>query len=130
MLDFHDDELILFYPNREQEQVMVGNMKTPENEIEQIKDRLVRQLSPMKIYLFGSFAEGTANDGSDVDIYIIVKDDAENLVDLTADAYKSIRSVRSRAVDIVIGTESGFEKRKNRAGIENEVMNKGVLLYG
>ena len=105
-------------------------METPEREIEQIKDRLVRQLSPMKIYLFGSFAEGTANDGSDVDIYIIVKDDAENLVDLTADAYKSIRSVRSRAVDIVIGTESGFEKRKHRAGIENEVMNKGVLLYG
>ncbi len=109
---------------------MVGNMETPEREIEQIKDRLVRQLSPIKIYLFGSFAEGTANDGSDVDIYIIVKDDAENLVDLTADAYKSIRNVRSRAVDIVIGTESGFEKRKNRAGIENEVMNKGVLLYG
>ena len=105
-------------------------METPEREIEQIKDRLVRQLSPMKIYLFGSFAEGTSNDGSDVDIYIIVKDDAENLVDLTVDAYKSIRSVRSRAVDIVIGTESGFEKRKHRAGIENEVMNKGVLLYG
>ena len=109
---------------------MEGNMETPEREIEQIKDRLVRQLSPKKIYLFGSFADGTANDGSDVDIYIIVKDDTGNLVDLTADAYKSIRSVRHRAVDIVIGTESGFENRKNRTGIENEVMNKGVLLYG
>ena len=51
-------------------------------------------------------------------------------MDLTAEAYKSIRSVRSRAVDIVIGTESRFESRKNRSGIENEVMNKGVLLYG
>ena len=105
-------------------------MKTPEREIELIKDRLVRQLSPKKIYLFGSFAEGTADDGSDVDIYIIVKDDTSNLVDLTAEAYKSIRGVRSRAVDIVIGTESRFENRKDRAGIENEVMSKGVLLYG
>ena len=99
-------------------------------EIEQIKERLVRQLSPEKIYLFGSFAEGTADEGSDVDIYIIVKDDTENLVDLTAEAYKSIRNVRSRAVDIIIGTESRFESRKNRAGLENEVLNKGVLLYG
>ncbi|MBO7619124.1 MAG: nucleotidyltransferase domain-containing protein, partial [Victivallales bacterium] len=79
---------------------------------------------------FGSFAEGTADEGSDVDIYIIVKDDTENLVDLTAEAYKSIRNVRSRAVDIIIGTESRFESRKNRAGLENEVLNKGVLLYG
>ena len=99
-------------------------------EIEQIKEKLVRQLSPEKIYLFGSFAEGTADEGSDVDIYIIVKDDTENLVDLTAEAYKSIRNVRSRAVDIIIGTESRFKSRKNRAGLENEVLNKGVLLYG
>ena len=99
-------------------------------EIEQIKEKLVRQLSPEKIYLFGSFAEGTADEGSDVDIYIIVKDDTENLVDLTAEAYKSIRNVRSRAVDIIIGTESRFESRKNRAGLENEVLSKGVLLYG
>lgn len=99
-------------------------------EIEQIKEKLVRQLSPEKIYLFGSFAEGTADEGSDVDIYIIVKDDTENLVDLTAEAYKSIRNVRSRAVDIIIGTESRFESRKNWAGLENEVLNKGVLLYG
>ena len=99
-------------------------------EIELIKEKLVSQLSPMKIYLFGSFAEGTADEGSDVDLYIIVKDDTENLVDLTAEAYKSIRNVRSRAVDIIIGTESRFESRKNRAGLENDVLNKGVLLYG
>ena len=99
-------------------------------EIEQIKEKLVRQLSPEKIYLFGSFAEGTADEGSDIDIYIIVKDDTENLVDLTAEAYKSIRSVRRHAVDIIIGTESRFESRKNRAGLENEVLIKGVLLYG
>jgi predicted nucleotidyltransferase len=105
-------------------------MKMQPREIELIKEKLVSQLSPMKIYLFGSFAEGTADEGSDVDIYIIVKDDTENLVDLTAEAYKSIWNVRSRAVDIIIGTESRFESRKNRAGLENDVLNKGVLLYG
>ena len=97
----------------------------PEKEINQIKERFISELSPIKIYLFGSFSNGTANDDSDFDFYIIVNDDTQNLVDLTAEAYKSIRSVRSRAVDIVIGTESRFERRKNKSGIENEVMNKG-----
>ena len=74
--------------------------------------------------------KGTENEDSDFDFYIIVKDGSGNLVDLTADAYRAIRDVRSRAVDIVIGTESSFEKRKKLIGIENEVMKKGVLLYG
>ena len=102
----------------------------PEKEIERIRDKFVSRLSPEKIYLFGSFAEGKERDDSDYDFYIVVKDGTENIVDLTAEAYKSIRDVRSRAVDIIINTESRFEKRKLRMGIENEVMNKGVLLYG
>jgi len=101
-----------------------------EREIDQIKTRFIDVLSPIKIYLFGSFASGTADEDSDFDFYIVVKDGTCNIVDLTADAYKAIRDVRSRAVDIIIGTESRFESRKNRAGIENEVVNKGVLLYG
>lgn len=102
----------------------------PENEINLITNNLVDRLSPEKIYLFGSFANGTANDGSDFDFYIIMKDGTENLTDLTAEAYRSIRNVRSRAVDIIIGTESRFDEKKDRAGLENEVVNKGVLLYG
>ncbi|SDP50874.1 nucleotidyltransferase domain-containing protein [Selenomonas ruminantium] len=99
------------------------------NEIELIKNQLVNSLSPKKIYLFGSFAEGNETEDSDFDFYIIVADGTANLVDLTVEAYKSIRHVRSLAVDIIIGTESSFEGRKMKLGIENEVMNKGVLLY-
>ncbi|MBR2215067.1 MAG: nucleotidyltransferase domain-containing protein [Selenomonadaceae bacterium] len=99
-------------------------------EIEQIKNQFVTALSPLKIYLFGSFANGTARADSDFDFYIVVKDGVKNLVDLTAEAYRSIRHVRSRAVDIIVGTESKFESRKHRFGVENEVLQKGVLLYG
>ena len=102
----------------------------PEQEIERIKEQFVSRLSPKKIYLFGSFAEGKERNDSDYDFYIVVKDSTENIVDLTAEAYRAIRDVRSRAVDIIINTESRFENRKFRMGIENEVMNKGVLLYG
>lgn len=102
----------------------------PEKEIEQIKEKFVSCLSPKKIYLFGSFANGNEKEDSDFDFYIVVKDGTANIVDLTAEAYKAIRDIRSRAVDIIINTESHFENRKFRMGIENEVLNKGVLLYG
>ena len=102
----------------------------PEKEIDLLKEQFIRSLSPRKIYLFGSFAEGRNTEDSDFDFYIVVSDGDRNIADLTAEAYKSIRSVRNRPVDIVVGTESRFESRKNHAGIENEVMNKGVLLYG
>lgn len=33
-----------------------------DREIEQIKDVLVENISPVKVYLFGSFANGTARE--------------------------------------------------------------------
>ena len=101
-----------------------------DREIEQIKDVLVENISPVKVYLFGSFANGTAREDSDYDLYIVVKDETNDLADLTAQAYKSIRPVKSRLVDVVIGTESRFESLKNRMTLENEVWSNGVLLYG
>lgn len=106
-----------------------SNSGVAEKELDQIVERLVEAVSPLKIYLFGSFSNGTANEDSDFDFYIIVGDDAPNLTDLTAMAYKSIRDVRSRAVDILIATESQFEKANNKQGILGEVINKGHLLY-
>ena len=55
-----------------------------EREIEQIKDVFVETISPVKIYLFGSFADGTSQDDSDYDCYIVVKDEVNDLAALTA----------------------------------------------
>lgn len=102
----------------------------PVNEINALCEQFVTQLSPTRVYLFGSVADGTAHSGSDLDFYIVVKDDGKNIADLTAQAYRSIRSVKQRPVDIIVGTESRFAKRQSMPTIENEVARKGVLLYG
>lgn len=101
----------------------------PVQEIEELKEKFVNQLNPLKIYLFGSFANGTDTEESDFDFYIIVDDKSKDLKDLTTQAYRSIRKIKKRPVDIVVGTESRFEDRKNILSIENEVLKKGVLLY-
>jgi len=102
----------------------------PDKEINEIKDKFVEVLSPVRIYLFGSFADGSYTEDSDFDFYIVVKDDTENLADLTIKAYRCIRKIKKRPVDIIVGTESKFNERKNMMSVENEVEQKGVLLYG
>ena len=51
----------------------------PIDEIEVIKQKLVDQIKPIGVYLFGSFANGTAHADSDFDFYIIVDDNEKDL---------------------------------------------------
>lgn len=86
---------------------------------------------PLKIYLFGSFAEGKQNEDSDFDFYIVVNDSEKDMIKLTSTAYKSIRHKQKRSVDIIVNTKNTFENRiKNSISVEHEVAEKGVLLYG
>jgi len=102
----------------------------PTAEIENLKNQFINQLDPLKIYLFGSYATGTYTDESDLDFYIVVNDENVDLADLTTQAYRAIRKIKTRPVDIIVGTHSRFETRKAMPSIENIVYEKGVLLYG
>lgn len=69
---------------------------------------------PKRIYLFGSFTKGTYNEDSGYDFYIVVPDDAGNQIELSQKAYKSLRGIRKRPVDIVVGYESSFDERAKK----------------
>ena len=101
--------------------------------IEQIKSvvkPLAEKYQVEAIYLFGSYVEGTDRENSDFDFYIVMRDGTSDLADLTAKADRSIRGVRRHPVDIVVGTESRFNERKDLPTVEHEVFRKGLLLYG
>lgn len=102
----------------------------PVNEIEELKNQFVSQLMPISVYLFGSYATGAYTADSDLDFYIVVDDDVADLAELTTKAYRSIRRVKKHPVDIIVGRKTRFENRKIIPSVENEVYEKGVLLYG
>ena len=104
-------------------------MSMPTSEIRELANHFVEQLLPVQIYLFGFFADSTYTEESDFDFYIIVHDAVSDIPTETTKAYKSIRKVKRRPVDIVVGTISRFEARKEIPSVENEVYRKGVLLY-
>ena len=101
----------------------------PIREIEELKQCFVKQMLPVQIYLFGSYANQTYSADSDSDFYIIVSDEVSDLAAETTKAYKAIRTVKKRPVDIILANKSHFETKKNLPSVENEVYQKGVLLY-
>ena len=100
-------------------------------EIRELADRFVSELSPLKVYLFGSFAEGRENENSDYDFYVVVSDSEKDMIDLTAKAYRAIRYMSSRPVDIIVNTDRTFKEGKaDVSSLEYEVERRGILLSG
>ncbi len=99
--------------------------------IQELTRCFVSRVKPLKVILFGSFANGTYTDESDLDFYIVVDDDC-NVSEATDEAYNSVLFVKKRAVDIVVGTNSRFERKgksKHSLMVESEVWKKGIVLY-
>lgn len=99
------------------------------DEILKISDRIQSSTSPRMIYLFGSFAKDTYTEDSDYDFYVIVPDDSGDKIQLAQQAYRSLRGIRKRPVDIVIGYESAFQERAQLETLEKTVKEEGVVLY-
>lgn len=98
-------------------------------EIETIRDSLVEALSPVRIYLFGSHAEGRSTEASDVDLYILMDDEESDIVTNTATAHRTIRKLKQHPVDIIVGRLQNFNNRKTQHTVEHEVDRKGVVIY-
>lgn len=81
------------------------------SEITAIKEKIRGAILPKWSYLFGSYARDTYTDDSDYDFYVVVPDDAGDRIELSHRAYKSLRGVRKRPVDIVVGYEAAFDRR-------------------
>ena len=99
------------------------------SEIKAIAQRLESSVNPQKIYLFGSFARGDERSDSDYDFYLVMPDSVTDRIAVSQNAYCSLRGLKRRPVDIVVGSVSGFEERKNRKTLENIVSKEGILLY-
>ena len=54
-------------------------MSMPTSEIRELTNRFVEQLLPVRIYLFGSYADSTFTEESDFDFYIIVHDTVSDI---------------------------------------------------
>jgi predicted nucleotidyltransferase len=110
-------------------------MQTNIDDIRQNLDeiaQIIAQTVPVEsIYLFGSYAYGTPNKDSDLDIYVVFKDELpmRELDAITAISI-AIDPVKKMPMDILGLKQNRFHDRKLYATLERKIVREGVKLYG
>lgn len=109
-----------------------GSMLSPEQletTLAEIVRRLREALSPSAIYLFGSYAYGSPQRHSDLDLLVIIEDSPLGPYQRDAKAYLALCGL-GVPKDVMVYTRQEFERRAAlRTSFERTVKNKGKLLY-
>lgn len=105
--------------------------KRVEEQLNVIKDIITWTIPVEQIYLFGSYAYGTPNADSDLDLYVIMKDDAPYSVgEAKTMLYTAVFGHKSMPTDILLIKKSRFQYRLTAPTLEQEVAEKGAIIYG
>ncbi|GBU28258.1 hypothetical protein R84B8_01816 [Treponema sp. R8-4-B8] len=82
-----------------------------------------------KVYLFGSYAYGEPDEDSDIDLCVVIGNEYKKS-DVYFDIAMNLSNNGIRPCDLLVYNEKYFVGSESGRGIENIIMNKGVLLYG
>jgi len=104
-------------------------METFEEKINIIKESILKNVSAKYIYLFGSYAYGTPTDQSDIDIYIVLPDDVENILQIYGKIMVDLSLKKLFIVDMLLNRESVFNVRKIENILEETISQKGKIIY-
>ena len=106
-------------------------MKTlSDNLLEAITRRLVEELQPEAIYLFGSHAWGTPDDESDLDLLIVLSNSDASLALTEMRARRALRDLRVPKDLLVRWREDVEQLSRVPASLEREILERGRVLYG
>jgi predicted nucleotidyltransferase len=105
--------------------------ETIQAELDKLKELIVNAVPVEQIYLFGSYAYGTPHKDSDLDLYVVIKDDVP-LRDLDAGLQirMAIARKKSMPVDIIAKKKKDFELRLDDITLERKVTRDGIRIYG
>ena len=109
-----------------------------QNDISDIKQELdmltkiITETVPVEeIYLFGSYAYGTPNKDSDLDLYIVFSDDMQmRELDAFFEIRMAVSPVKKMSLDLLGLKLNRFLYNKKYATIERKIAREGVKLYG
>ena len=110
---------------------MPNNLSDIRQNLDEISQIIAKTVPVESIYLFGSYAYGTPNKDSDLDLYVVFKDEMEMR---ELDAIRSIRiaidPVKNMPMDILGLKQNRFHDLKLYATLERKIVREGIKLYG
>ena len=100
-----------------------------EQDIENIRDSILKFVPARCIYLFGSYAYGSPTEKSDIDIFVVTPDDTKNLRILHAEIIGDLGHKDLFSIDMSFDTESSFNERRLNRKFEKTIYQEGRILY-
>ena len=102
------------------------------DDLETLKEIILEKVPTDQIWLFGSYAYGTPHKNSDIDIYIVMKDDAQmrELDAMDEVNYERVFRRTKKPVDILAIKRNRFDYRAENFSMENKIKREGVKIYG
>lgn len=105
--------------------------KRIQDELNILTDIIVHTVPVEQIFLFGSYASGIPHTDSDLDIFVVIPDNANvREIDAMRLIRKAIRNKKTMPVDVVVSRENKFNQRKSTSTIERQIEQEGIILYG
>lgn len=92
-------------------------------------EAIVRDMQPLRVYVFGSHARGDATEDSDVDLLLVMPESVDGAEHLEQKAYE-LAEERTFSMDVVAMPADEFQRRSAaRASLPSIVLREGKLLY-
>jgi len=99
-------------------------------ELDKLKELIINAIPVEQIYLFGSYAYGNPNKDSDLDLFVVLKDEVQ-LRDIEA-AIKirlAIGDHQTMPLDLLVIKRSQYMERKAAPTLERKIAREGILIY-
>ncbi|MDR0598606.1 MAG: nucleotidyltransferase domain-containing protein [Treponema sp.] len=111
---------------------MCNDITSIKPELDAITKIIVDTVPVETIYLFGSYAYGTPGKDSDIDLYIVFKDDMQmRELDAIVAARAAMYPAQKTPIDLLGEKKRQFLYRSTGfATVEKDVSKKGIKLYG
>ena len=98
--------------------------------IDDIKESILKFVPARYIYLFGSYAYGTQNKDSDLDLYVVFKDEMPmRELDAITAISMAISPVKKMSMDILGLKQNRFHIRKMYATLERKIVREGLKIW-
>jgi len=99
-------------------------------ELDKLKELIINAIPVEQIYLFGSYAYGKPHKDSDLDLFVVLKDEVQ-LRDIEA-AIKirlAIGDHQSMPLDLLVIKRNRYLERKDAPTLERKIAREGILIY-
>ena len=110
---------------------MQDNISEIMKNLDEISQVIAKTVPVESIYLFGSYAYGAPNKDSDLDLYVVFKDEMPmRELDAITVISRAIRPLKNMPMDILGLKQNRFHVRRQYATLERKIAREGIKLYG